>query len=314
MDERQDTRGTEPATYRAYPSETERKAKTTRTGGRRRRGVEKHSTEESPLVTVVTVVLNGAKYLREAIQSVIGQDYENVEYIVVDGGSTDSTLDIIESYDEDIDLWISESDSGVYHAMNKAIGLGRGELFFFLNSDDYFMDKRIISNVVSVYKNDRSLKLIYGNVFVFNPETKHGVSVGRPISLADLKSGKTICHQALFIGAEPLKEKSFDLKYGIAADFDFICRWFGEYPSRYLNKTFALYRLGGLSSNPDGVAQEAKEIIRTHFGNYAYRKYIVLYKLKFVRKILRKILLTTGLLERLYSLSLYKKVMRRIDY
>ncbi len=80
-----------------------------------------------PLITVITVVYNGEKYLEETIQSVINQTYPNVEYIIIDGGSTDETIDIIKKYEDKIDLWISEKDEGIYDAMNKGIYLATGQ-------------------------------------------------------------------------------------------------------------------------------------------------------------------------------------------
>ena len=106
-------------------------------GGLRTRGIFKHSSNIKPLISVITVVLNGEKYLEEAILSVVKQTYDNVEYIIIDGGSTDKTIDIIRKYEHLIDYWISEKDNGLYNAMNKGIALSRGEFIGFVGSDDY---------------------------------------------------------------------------------------------------------------------------------------------------------------------------------
>ena len=106
-------------------------------GGLRTRGIFKNSSNIKPLISVVTVVLNGEKYLEEAISSVIKQTYDNVEYIVIDGGSTDRSLDIIHKYENYIDFWISEKDSGIYNAMNKGIALSSGDFVGFVGSDDF---------------------------------------------------------------------------------------------------------------------------------------------------------------------------------
>ena len=106
-------------------------------GGLRTRNIFKNSNNSKPLISVITVVLNGEKYLEETISSVLKQTYENVEYILIDGKSTDRTLDIIQKYDHLIDFWVSEKDSGIYNAMNKGITLSRGDFVGFVGSDDY---------------------------------------------------------------------------------------------------------------------------------------------------------------------------------
>tara|TARA_B110000444_G_scaffold258873_1_gene300993 strand:- start:211 stop:1068 length:858 start_codon:yes stop_codon:yes gene_type:complete len=106
-------------------------------GGLRDKAIMKINTNAKPLISVITVVLNGEKYLEEAILSVVKQTYDNVEYIIIDGGSTDKTIDIIRKYDHLIDYWISEKDNGLYNAMNKGIALSRGEFIGFVGSDDY---------------------------------------------------------------------------------------------------------------------------------------------------------------------------------
>ena len=95
---------------------------------------------ESPLISVITVVFNGARTLEQTINSVLAQDYENVEYIIVDGGSKDGTLNIIRNYEEKIDCWLTESDKGIYDAMNKGLDITGGDWVLFLGADDALYD------------------------------------------------------------------------------------------------------------------------------------------------------------------------------
>jgi len=117
-------------------------------GGLRTKGIYKKTQKERPLITVITVVYNGERYMEQTIQSVINQTYDNIEYIIVDGGSTDNTLKIIKKYENRIDYWISEADSGLWDAMNKGIRLANGEILNFLNSDDYYRTREVIEIVV----------------------------------------------------------------------------------------------------------------------------------------------------------------------
>src|SRR5690554_1584625 len=128
-------------------------------GGLRLQGLYKTSSEDKPLITVVTVVYNGAEFLEDTIKSVIEQTYDNVEYIIVDGGSIDGTLEIIKKYGHAIDYWVSEPDKGIYDAMNKGINLMCGGWVVFLNADDYFVSNDVISKI-----NFKDFEFIYGNI------------------------------------------------------------------------------------------------------------------------------------------------------
>lgn len=107
-------------------------------GGLRLQQIYKISRPECPLVTVITVCLNSSKTIEQCIESVLQQTYENIEYIIIDGGSTDDTLNILGNYSNSIDYYISEPDRGLYHAMNKGLELASGEYILFLNSDDWY--------------------------------------------------------------------------------------------------------------------------------------------------------------------------------
>jgi len=122
-------------------------------GGLRLKGLVKKSYPGKPLITVITVVLNGKKYLEDTILSVVNQTYNNIEYIIIDGGSTDGTLDIIKKYEEEIDYWQSEPDSGIFEAMNKGIKLATGDWIHFLHSDDRYYNDDVLEKVVKVLNN-----------------------------------------------------------------------------------------------------------------------------------------------------------------
>ena len=100
------------------------------------------------IVTIVTVVYNNAEYVRDAIESVLSQDYSSIEYVVIDGGSTDGTLNVIEEYRDQISVFLSEPDDGIYDALNKGITLASGDVIAILHSDDQFCDSQVVSDVV----------------------------------------------------------------------------------------------------------------------------------------------------------------------
>jgi glycosyltransferase involved in cell wall biosynthesis len=135
-------------------------------GGLRHRGLFKKSTDEKPLVTVVTVVFNDEKHLESTILSVIEQTYDNIEYIIIDGGSTDSTLEIILKYDDKIDYWISEKDECLYEAMNKAIEASTGVWLNFMNSGDLFTTRSIMSQTMELSKSGADI--IYSDHYLYN--------------------------------------------------------------------------------------------------------------------------------------------------
>ena len=120
----------------------------------------------SPLVSIITVVFNGERFIEKTINSVISQTYKNIEYIIIDGGSTDKTLDIIRQYEDRIDYWISEPDNGIYNAMNKGIKLSRGKLIGLINSDDWYMENAVETVVARYLANsDRANIIISGSIY-----------------------------------------------------------------------------------------------------------------------------------------------------
>lgn len=135
-------------------------------GGLRTTGYFKQSLPDKPLITVITVVFNGDQHLEETIQSVINQTYDNVEYIIIDGGSIDSTVDIIRKYENEIDYWVSEPDAGLYDAMNKAIILANGKWLSMMNCFDTFSGDNILEYICDGYFNTR-YDFIYSDVNLF---------------------------------------------------------------------------------------------------------------------------------------------------
>jgi glycosyltransferase involved in cell wall biosynthesis len=235
-------------------------------GGLRCAGQYKQSLAGSPLVSIITVVFNGAAHLEQAIRSVLDQNYDNIEYSVIDGGSSDGTLDIIKKYEEKIDLWISEPDNGVYDAMNKGIELARGDLIGLLNADDFYEQDAIRAVVDRYLKCGLSQGIFYGHNYVLQEDL--GI---RYVSHASFRfwRGMPICHQAMFVHRECYRKiGGFDQRLQLTADFDFLVRAVKQgVPFIPVDRVLVTFRASGLSvTNPLPLIRENRLVITKYFG------------------------------------------------
>ena len=233
-------------------------------GGLRTKEYFKKSYTDKPLISVITVVYNGEKYLEETIQSVINQTYDNVEYIIIDGGSTDGTLDIIKKYEDKIDYWVSERDEGIYDAMNKGITLANGEWLNFMNAGDKFYNQSII---MEIFKTVQDYDLIYGPIELIGDIKKPIQVIPKKFNLFNLLfwNTGTVCHQTMFVRSRIIER--YSLLYGLKAELD----WYfmlekKVHTYKIVQTPIAYYRLGGLSSN--SYISNIKETLIVIFSNY----------------------------------------------
>ena len=202
-------------------------------------------------VTVVTAVLNDAGHIEQTILSVISQTNIEIEYIIVDGGSKDGTLELIGKYKDKISLFISEPDRGVYDAMNKGIKYSTGDFVYFLNSGDVLLNPSILSKIKLEELKERNA-IIYGNVVVAYGNIE-ALEKPRPFFNSKMKfKGIGICHQSMFFPGKLIRNEKYDLSYNIAADYDLAYRlWRKGTEFLYRDITIAKYDWGkGISSNP----------------------------------------------------------------
>ena len=220
---------------------------------------------DRPLVSVITVVYNGARHLAQCIEAVANQSYSNIEHIVIDGGSTDGTIDILRRYDDKITRWISERDEGLYDAMNKGIALVTDpeSYVLFANADDHLYSKDSIERVIGSSDGE---DLVYGKM-VFSDGEMSG-TLGREVEYRDLAL-ETLCHPATFVRRKVFdKIGMFDKRYVIAADYDFIVRAFRMGVStRFVDVIVSTMRMGGLSDDRFMLScNERKAVIREQFA------------------------------------------------
>ncbi|OAG27024.1 glycosyltransferase family 2 protein [Thermodesulfatator autotrophicus] len=238
-----------------------------------------------PLITVITVVLNGEKYLEETIQSVINQTYPNVEYIIIDGGSTDGTIDILKKYEDRIDYWVSEKDKGIYDAMNKGIKLTLGRWVNFMNAGDYILDlgglELCVNKVIACSE--------YINSFLFGVLTQHGKKI-YPHKFFFTNLGQhfmyklPVYHQGIFYNVNFIKKRQYSLKYTFISDYVNFCELIKEGVSKikYFRYLYCFYNCEGFSSlNFDQVNKEFLKffisrrkisLAMLRFGAYMFKK------------------------------------------
>lgn len=171
----------------------------------------------NPLITIVTVSYNAEDTIEKTILSVINQTYNNIEYIIIDGGSKDGTVDIIKKYANKIAYWVSEPDKGIYDAMNKGILKATGKWINFMNVGDWFNNKNVISELVS-HINDDAI-IVYGDIIKMLSDIQY-YEKAEPLTL--LKNKMVFSHQAMFVKTEYHKQHLFDLSFRSSADYHFI--------------------------------------------------------------------------------------------
>ncbi len=204
-------------------------------------------------VSIVTITYNSEKTLKDTIESVVGQTYRDIEYIIVDGNSTDKTIEIVNSYGDKISKFISEKDNGIYDAMNKGLRLATGDIVGILNSDDVYFDKYVIENVVKRFE-EKLVDSVYGDLYYV--EENDLSKVVRYWKSSDFKEGSFAKgwhppHPTFFVKREVYEKYGlFDLEMKVSADFELMLRFLEKYciSTTYLPKVLVRMRTGGESN------------------------------------------------------------------
>lgn len=243
-----------------------------------------------PLVSIITVVYNGVNFIEETILSVINQTYPNKEFIIIDGGSTDGTLEIIRKYQDKINYWVSEPDRGIYDAMNKGIASAKGEWLNFLNAGDSFVDETILNNIFSSAISDATL--IYGDIKVL---TENGHSYNHRASILSndksIKKGMSVCHQAIFYSSKIIEP--YDQSLRLKAEWKHLIHMtkHKEFKPKKFNFPFVYYRTGGVGARQLKLNQaEYRKVFAEEYGKQEYYKFIPFFLYMSVRRIARNLL------------------------
>ena len=224
------------------------------TGGIRVKGISKRGTSNLPLVSIITVVFNGELELETTIKSVIEQSYNNIEYIIIDGASSDRSLEIIRNYESQIDYWCSEPDAGIYDAMNKGIRVAQGQIIGLINCGDTYL-QNAISEIVNIYNQhiqNSPLLVMTGAMYKFNLEKNFQFRIGKNQKLLETKinRGMPINHPATFITKNTYEKLGlFNTKYRICGDYELIFRLYHNSLVQFIftEQELANMKLGGIS-------------------------------------------------------------------
>ena len=209
------------------------------------------------MISIITATFNSAKTLKDTIQSVLRQTNKDFEYLIIDGGSTDETIDIVKSYESEFSgrlKWVSEKDQGIYDAMNKGIKMASGDVVGILNSDDDFTSDDILQTVDNAFKS-HEIDAIYGDIHFIrdgNPQKCVRYYSSRMFRPFWLRFGFMPAHPSFYCKREVFEKAGlYSLDYKIGADYEMMVRLFKKYRimSQYINKDFVTMRTGGASNN-----------------------------------------------------------------
>jgi glycosyltransferase len=206
-------------------------------------------------ISLITICFNRKATISKTIESVLLQDYNDIEYIIIDGNSTDGTKEIIQSFGNKIDTFVSETDKGLYYSLNKGIKLATGNIIGLMHSDDEFYNCTIVSQIVAAFHKNPTTKGVYGNgIYVTNDAKKYIVRdrISGHFSRKKIKTGWLPLHTSVYLYKEVFEEYGYyNLDYKIASDTELLLRYLYQYKLQitYLNIYFVKMRMGGLSTS-----------------------------------------------------------------
>ena len=212
------------------------------------RGEQRSGGTDRPLVSIVTVVYNGAATLERTIQSVLAQGYENIEYIIVDGGSTDGTIDLLKQYEDRLDLWVSERDKGIYDAMNKGVALCAGEWVALINADDWY-EPGTVQRVVEAAKGRAEINIVHGDIWIHYPNGHKKLKRAKLSGFLLRYWEMVLNHPSFFVRKSYYDGRPFDATLRVSGDHKWtLAAWMHSSAQfLYLPEPLANFTAGGAS-------------------------------------------------------------------
>lgn len=241
-------------------------------------------------ISIITICFNSERFLEDAIKSVATQDYPDIEYIVIDGASTDGTVDVINRCTDKIDTWISEKDNGIYDAMNKGVQMATGDVVGILNSDDIYNSHDIVSQVANSFV-DQSIEAVFGNIYFVSPD-----NMDKPVRTYSAKGwhpdkfvwGYMPPHPSFFVRRKWYDKLGlYKTDYRIASDYELLIRFLkvNKLKYKYLPLNMVKMRTGGASTKnlKSNIVLNA-EILRACRENNLSTNYLKIYS-KYFKKV-----------------------------
>lgn len=226
-----------------------------------------------PLFSIITATYNAATTLPDTLRSVAGQAYPAVEHLIIDGQSTDDTLDVVRKYGPHVAHVVSQPDQGLYDAMNKGIALATGEIIGILNADDVYAHPQVLAHVAAAFAEDASLEAVYGNLDFVSGNLQKVLRRwrSRPFDATFFEQGEMPPHPTLFVKKSVYSRiGAFNLRYRFGADYEFTLRAMRVHGirSHWLNETLILMRMGGTTTGSiSNILRNNQECIRAWKDN-----------------------------------------------
>lgn len=230
--------------------------------------------DNSPKFTIITITYNAARWLERTVVSILSQSYPNIEYLIIDGGSKDGTVDIIKQYAPGIAYWISEPDKGLYDAMNKGLKQATGDYVWFINAGDTLQSAATVQRIAMKIGKRASLPdVIYGETSIVDAEGKplgmRRLKAPKQLTWKSFRMGMLVCHQS-FIAKRTIAPE-YDLQYRLSADYDWCIRCLKQAKSIYNTKMIlSNYLEEGLSTQQRKASlKERYEVMCKYYGKFA---------------------------------------------
>jgi len=223
-------------------------------------------------ITIITVCYNRKATIEKAINSVLEQNYHDIEYIIIDGNSTDGTKEIIESYGDKISKYISEPDKGMYDAINKGLKLATGDVIGLMHSDDEFYDKKALKRIAARFEYEPHIDGVYGDgVYVSNDQYERLIRdrIGGVFSLKKIREGWLPLHPTVYLKKAIIdKNGLYNLDFKIASDTEFLLRYLYKYKIKmsYIDSYIVKMRMGGMSTS----VKRAFEVLQEDYKIYKF--------------------------------------------